>query len=106
MTDEERAERERTAKEDDILRMAGNAKDLLEKPLLIEVFTHLKLEYNGRMLAAESKDTEAIQENHRKYRAIVAVELELQAIVNSGKMVKAKREERDYQAAVVKEDEG
>lgn len=106
MTDEEREAQALLAKEDDILRMAGNAKDLLEKPLLIEVFTHLKTKYNANILKAESRNVEAIDENHRKYKAIVAVELELQEVVKSGKIVESKRSQRDYQAAVVKEDEG
>ncbi len=112
MTDEEELERqkvlerEQEAHEIGIRHDAAEAQSLLDKPLLIKAFAYLKQRYNANILKAASSNHEAIEENHRMYKAIVQVEQELREVVNSGKIVDAKREQRDYQAAVVKEDEG
>ncbi len=112
MTEEEERERqkvldrEQEAHEAGLLHDAAEAQSLLDKPLLIKAFAYLKSRYNANILKADSTDNEAIYHNHRMYKAIVQVEQELREVVSSGKIVDAKREQREYQAAVLKEDEG
>lgn len=105
MTPEEREEQARLASEEKILVDASEAQNLLAKPLLIQAFAYLKNRYISNITKAESRNRDAIDENHRMYKAIVQVELELQEVVKSGKIVDKKREQREYQAAVLKEDE-
>ena len=105
MTGEEREEQARQAHDEEILRRAGNAQDLLEKPLLVEAFAYLKDRYSSNVMKADSRDHDAIDENHRMFKALLQVEAELREVVKSGKIVDKKREQREYQAAVLKEDE-
>lgn len=105
MTPEEREEQEREERELQTLAGAGEAQDLLEKPLLKKAFAYLKRRYTDNILKADSRNTEAIDENHRMYKALCQIEMELQIVVQSGKIVEKQREQREYQAAVLKEEE-
>ena len=101
MTEEEKAQ-----KEDKILHLAGLAKELLGNPLWDQVFTLLSAKYVENITRTKWADAETREKLYVKYKVLQEVKAELTEVISSGKIVEHEQEAADYQAAVVKEDEG
>ncbi len=102
MTDEE----EQARKDEQTLHIAGLAQELLGNTLWEQVFTLLRKKYLRNIAKTKRSQSDVREGLYVKYKALEEVEAELTEAVKSGTIVEKRQEIADYQAAVVKEDEG
>lgn len=72
---------------------AGDAQDLLDNPLLIEIFQRVEKEAQEAMLNAEPGSPAAVA-HHQRIMAIRAIHADLQRMVDDPKMLRAAADRR------------
>lgn len=87
MTDEE-------LKEEQDLARARQVKQLLEDPILVQAFADVRTRLTQQMVNASMKEPTLIVGYHAQLQALVMVEQQLQRVMETGKLIVEKEEQR------------